>query len=214
MKKNNRYAFSIFTIILGIVVLAYPFLAKIIELKHQTYIINKYNETIEKMSDEDIKIQKDKMQQFNNDIISNTKTIDLFTIGTILGYIDISKINVHLPIYEGTDSNTLDKGVGHFENSTFPTKFGDYHAVFMGHTGISTKKIFDDLDKLNVNDEFTINFLDEKYNYKIYEVKKIHPILTNELEIKKNKKLVTLITCTPKYINTHRLLIMGELISN
>ena len=85
-----------------------------------------------------------------------------------------------------------------------------YHSIFVGHTGITNKKIFDDLPKLKIGDEFSVTILNETFGYKIYKIKKVQPNETKDLKVQEGKKLVTLVTCVPKYINSHRLLVMGE----
>jgi len=117
-----------------------------------------------------------------------------------------------LPIYEGTADKTLNKGIGHLEKTSLPTNNYAYHSVLVGHTGISTKKFFDDLSNLNIGDEFVVTILNESFKYKIYEIKKVLPNQTKDLKVQENRKLVTLVTCTPKFVNSHRLLVMGEAI--
>lgn len=80
-----------------------------------------------------------------------------------------------------------------------------------GHTGLTSKTVFDNLYKLQKGDKFSVTILDKKYNYKIFDILKVLPDETQNLEVKNNEKLVTLVTCTPKYINSHRLLVVGKL---
>ena len=132
--------------------------------------------------------------------------------GELLGFVKIEKINVCLPIYEGTNNKVLLKGTGHLENTGMPTKKGEYHSVIVGHTGLTAKKIFDDLPKLNIGDEFNITILNDTFKYKIYSIEKVLPNETENLKTQKGKQLVTLVTCTPKFINSHRLLVKGKII--
>lgn len=208
MKKNIK---SIILLLLGIMIFFYPFISKFLYQKNLTYTIDNYIDIVNDMDDGEINKQKNKIEKYNKMILEEKK-IDLLKSGEILGYIQIDKINVYLPIYEGTDDNTLHKGIGHLKKSSLPTKNYAYHSVLVGHTGISTKKFFDDLPTLRVGDEFSITILNEKFKYKIYEIKKVLPSQTNDLKIQENCKLVTLVTCTPKYVNSHRLLVMGRLI--
>ena len=210
MKKNKLLYIAL--IIIGTLVIIYPIIGKILNQKSQSDVIYKYKKTIQDMNDEEIKNQKEKYQIYNNDINQNKSShIDLLTGGKILGYIKIEAINIFLPIYEGTEEKVLYKGIGHLENTSLPVTKGDYHSIFVGHSGLTSKKLFDDLEKLKVGEKFTITILDETYKYKIYKIKKVLPNQTKDLSIKKGKKLVTLVTCTPKYINSHGLLIMGNL---
>lgn len=208
MKKNIK---SIILLLLGIMIFFYPFISKFLYQKNLTCTIDNYIEKVNDMDDGEINKHKDVIEKYNKMLLEEKK-IDLLKTGEILGYIQIDKINVYLPIYEGTDDNTLHKGIGHLEKSSLPTKNYAYHSVLVGHTGISTKKFFDDLPSLRVGDEFVITILNEKFKYKIYEIKKVLPNQTKDLKIQENRKLVTLVTCTPKYVNSYRLLVMGRLI--
>ena len=172
-------------------------------------MISDYKQQIQKENKEKIDKQKQEYDNYNKSLISNYNA-ELLNPGKLLGYIEINKINVNLPIYEGTDDKILLKGVGHLEKTSLPTKKYAYHSVFVGHTGITSKKIFDDLPKLEIGDEFSVIILNERFNYRIYNIKKVLPNQTKDLKIKDDKKIVTLVTCIPKYVNSHRLLIMGE----
>lgn len=206
MKKNKL---SVIFLILGILIILYPFISKIINQNNLNSVISDYKEQIQKEDREEIDKQKQEYNNYNKSLISNYK-IDLLEPGKLLGYIEINKINVNLPIYEGTDDKTLLKGVGHLEKTSLPTRNYDYHSVFVGHTGITSKKIFDDLPKLEIGDKFSVIILNDTFNFRIYNIKKVLPNQTKDLKIKEDKKIVTLVTCIPKYVNSHRLLIMGE----
>lgn len=189
----------------------YPAIAKVINKMYQTNAITKYIDEVSKMDDNELEKQKNEYEKYNKEIIEDKiSSINLLQNGKILGYVKIEKINIFLPIYEGTDGKTLEKGVGHLEKTSMPTKDYAYHAVFVGHTGITSKKLFDDLDKLKKGDSFIITILNENFKYKIYDIKIVKPNETNNLRVKSDKQLVTLVTCTPKYVNSHRLLVMGE----
>ena len=191
----------------------YPIIAKLINQISQTDAITKYTEQISQMDEEDIKEQKEQYEKYNQEIIEDKiSSINLLQNEEPIGYIKIDKINVYLPIYEGTDRKTLQKGIGHLEKTTIPTKNLSYHSVFVGHTGLTSKKLFDDLDKLEKGDNFIVTILDESFKYKVYDKKVVKPSQTSSLKVQSNKKLVTLVTCTPIYVNTHRLLVMGEIV--
>ena len=200
-------------IIIGIIILLYPIIARFINQKGQNEIIANYSEQIEEMDEEDTSKQKEEYEKYNNEIIKNTNSnINLLQNGKNLGYIRIEKINLSMPIYEGTEDKILLKGVGHLEYTGIPTKKQDYHCVLVGHSGLTSKKIFDNLTKLKDGDEFNIIILDNVFKYKICSIKKVLPYETNYLTVQKGKQLVTLVTCIPKFINSHRLLVTGEII--
>ncbi len=209
-KKNRK---SIILLILGFLIFFYPLISKFIYQKNLSYTIDKYVETIDKMDETEVNKKKDEYEKLNELLLKeNIGKIDLLKKGEILGYIQIEKINVYLPIYEGTDDKTLNKGIGHLEKTSLPIKNYAYHSVFVGHTGISTKKFFDDLPSMKIGDEFIVTILNESFKYKIYEIKKVLPNQTKDLRVLENRKLVTLVTCTPKFVNSHRLLVMGEIV--
>ena len=190
----------------------YPIIAKMINKMYQTDAITKYTQQIEDMPKDDKDRQKKQYEKYNEELLDDkTSSIDLLKSGQILGYISIEKIGVFLPIYEGTAAKTLQKGIGHLEKTTMPTTKYAYHAVFVGHTGITSKILFDNLDRLVIGDIFTVTILDESFKYRVYDKKVVKPSETKALKVQSNKKLVTLVTCTPKFVNSHRLLVMGEL---
>lgn len=104
----------------------------------------------------------------------------------------------------------MQSGVGHIENSSFPIGEKNTHAVLAGHTGLVRTKIFDDIDKLEIGDEFDIHILDEKYTYKVDQIKIVEPEDNKDVKIEEGKEYVTLLTCTPYGINSHRLLVRGS----
>ena len=210
LKKNRM---SIILLILGIIIFFYPLISKFLYQKNLTYTIDNYIEKINDMDKTQIDKEKNEYERYNKILLDESKqNVDLLKAGKILGYIQIEKIKVNLPIYEGTDDKTLHKGIGHLEKTSMPTYNGAYHSVLVGHTGISTKKFFDDLTNLKVGDEFVVTILNDSFKYKIYDIKKVLPNETKDLKIQENRKLVTLVTCTPKFVNSHRLLVMGEII--
>ena len=154
--------------------------------------------------------QKKEIDNYKENIKNeNTNYIDFKNIGEILGYIEIPKINVNLPIYEGTTNEILAKGIGHLENTAMPNAGLGTHSVLAGHTGYTKAKLFDDLDKLKIGDEFYINFWDNKIKYIIDDVKIVEPNDTSYIKEDETKEYVTLVTCTPQILNTKRLLVRG-----
>lgn len=197
MKKTT----NIICIIIGILLICYPFIGKILSKINQTSVIEKYKDNIIQMDDE----EKEELKDFY--LSSNLSSIE-----EMIGYIEIPKIKVYLPIYEGTSDKVLLKGIGHLEGTQLPISSGGYHSVLVGHTGITAKTFFDDLVKLELEDEFSVTILDEVYNYKVCDIKTVLPTETDSLkqEVDNDTKIVTLVTCTPKYVNSHRLLVTGK----
>ena len=127
----------------------------------------------------------------------------------IMGYVEIPKIGVDLPIYHGTSEKVLQSGVGHLKNTSLPVGGESSHAVLSGHRGLANAKIFTDLNKMEIGDVFYIKVLHHTFAYQVDQILTVEPSDTEALQIEKGKDYVTLVTCTPFAINTHRLLVRG-----
>ena len=128
----------------------------------------------------------------------------------VMGALEIPKISVYLPIYHGTSQEVLERGVGHLEGTSIPIGGKDTHAVLTGHRGLPSAELFSNLDQLERNDKFYIHILGEILAYKVFNVETVRPEETGHLAIAKGQDRVTLVTCTPYGINTHRLLIHAK----
>lgn len=149
----------------------------------------------------------------NNYNQKNSEYESILNLNEIMGYIDIPKIDITEPIYHYSDTATLDKGIGHIQTSSVPIDDINSHTVLTGHRGLPHHKLFTDVDKLQIGDCFYIHVLDRIFAYKIYDIQTVLPYEVEQLKIEKGKNLVTLVTCTPYGVNSHRLLIMAEKIS-
>ena len=127
----------------------------------------------------------------------------------IMGYIDIDKIGVELPVYHGVDDGVLQIGVGHIEGSSLPVGGPGTHCVLSGHRGLPSARLFTDLDKMEVGDRFRITVLDRVLTYEVDQIRTVLPEDVSNLTIDDGKDYCTLVTCTPYGINTHRLLVRG-----
>lgn len=132
----------------------------------------------------------------------------------IMGYVEIPKIDVNLPIYHGTGDESLDRGVGHLLGSSLPIGGETSHTVLTAHSGLAGQRLFSDLDKLKCGDTFYIHTLDEIMAYMVVEINTVLPEDTSKLSIQPGNELCTLVTCTPYGVNTHRLLVRGVRIEN
>ncbi len=220
--------------IIGVLILLYPFVSKLISIKNETIAISNYDEKISNMKEYEknelneqwkkyneklynsktsYEVNSDKSKENSEDELEASKqemdTANFYPKGEILSYITIPKININIPIYEGTSNSVLEMGIGHLENTSFPTGGINTHSVLVGHSGLATKELFNSLDKLEKDDVFYIRNLDIFLKYRIINIDVVKPNEVDLLEIKENEDLVTLVTCTPKYINTHRLLVTG-----
>lgn len=127
----------------------------------------------------------------------------------LIGYIDIPKINVYLPIYHGTSTEVLERGAGHLENTAFPVGGKNTHSVISAHTAFPTETFFDYLTDMEEGDYFYIHVLNRVLTYQVDQIKVVLPDNTHDLYVEDGRDLVTLLTCTPYSINSHRLLVRG-----
>lgn len=152
------------------------------------------------------------------DPFASTENIDPFDeyydtldIGEgIMGYIRIPGISVRIPIYHGTSDEVLDKGVGHIKATALPIGGLGQHTVLTGHSGLANAKMFDDLENLEIGEEFYLEILDRTFAYRVDQIKVVDPDDVSDLIVSTDKDYTTLITCTPYGINSHRLLVRGE----
>lgn len=138
------------------------------------------------------------------------ETLLNLTGNSMMGYVEIPKINVTEPIYHYSHEISLGKGIGHIHGSSLPVGGKSTHSVLTGHRGLPNQKFFSDLDKVSIGDKFYIHVLGEVLVYRIYDIQEIEPHDVGVLFIEDDKDLVTLVTCTPYGVNTERLLVMGE----
>ena len=132
----------------------------------------------------------------------------------IMGYIDIPKIHIMLPVYHGTADSVLQVAIGHLTGTSLPVGGEGSHCVVSGHRGLPSARLFTDLDKLVAGDTWTINVLDRTLTYEVDQIRVVEPTDLSNLKIEQGKDYCTLVTCTPYGINTHRLLVRGHRIPN
>lgn len=128
----------------------------------------------------------------------------------VMGYLEIPKISVSLPILHGTGDEVLARGIGHLQGSSLPVGGKGTHAVLTGHRGLPSARLFTDLDQMEETDRFRILTLGEELDYEVSEIRTVLPENTRDLKILPEEDLVTLVTCTPYGVNTHRLLVTGK----
>lgn len=221
----KRKILKIILYIAGAFCIIYPIYSKFLSYKNQTESIYDYKKELAIMQEEELKEKIKQSEEFNKNNSTETTVVDpnslqgsehhestynFLELGEMMGYITIPKINLEIPIYEGITVNNLTKGVAHMENTSLPNGGMNTHSVLAGHTGISEAEIFDNIDKLEIGDEFYITFYGGTSKYKVTHTSIVFPDQTNEIKVESGKCLVTLVTCTPKTVNTHRLLVKGE----
>ena len=223
---------KIFFIVLGVLAVVgigfiiYPDIADYINSKNNETVISNYNTNTQTMSDEEINNELAKAQNFNellaksalNDEEKDEYNAAMSEYENILNYddimctIEIQKINVDLPVYHDSTNREekLKKGCVHLANTSLPIGGASTHAVISAHSGYPEQVFFDELDKLQIGDTFKINVLNKTLTYKVCEINIVDPDDSSKLEIENGKDYVTLVTCYPYSINTHRLCVRGE----
>ena len=217
-----KLGFAALMILSGIGVASYPVISNMVAQRHASTAIQNYDDTVKSMDTEKLDAAKEAARRYNEQLGSaldrdaageaeetGTSYVDLIDVGESLGYITIPKIDVNLPIYEGTSDDVLLKGVGHLEGSSYPLGGESTHSVLTGHRGLAEAVLFTDLDKLQEDDKFYLHIMDEVLAYQVDQVKVVLPEETDDLTIVQGQDYCTLVTCTPYAINTHRMLVRG-----
>lgn len=226
MKKNRSNIILILIFLVGLSVMLYPTVSDYVNQKNQSRAVASYSEEVENLSDVDYQAYFDAANDYNRrlaetpdafyrpeEVSGYTDTLDVSGTG-IMGYITIPKIGVELPVYHGTSDGVLQVAAGHLEGSSLPVGGAGTHAVISAHRGLPSAKLFTNLDELEVGDTFTITVLDRVLTYEVDQISIVLPTETDLLQPVEGKDYVTLMTCTPYGINTHRLLVRGKRIEN
>lgn len=234
MKEKTRMAWWKRLIVflltfLGICLILYPIFGSIISSMVQTQAIDGYLSDMASESTLEMDAQIQAARDYNTKLLNSSAIMtDPFSMEAfqdalegyyellkindtgMMGYLDIPAINVHLPIYHGTGSYALQHGVGHLETTSIPVGGESTHAVLSAHSGLPNATMFDDLPQMQIGDTFQITVLNQTLSYEVYAIETVLPDQTESLYIQPGRDLVTLVTCTPYGINTHRLLVHGE----
>ena len=202
--------------------LLYPLIGELMSEKYHSDVETTYTAAIEDTDKTELTAQREAAQQYNA-MLSGAATItkggasapplayaQQLTVGGVMAYVDIPKINVYLPVQHGTDADTLERAVGHVVGTSLPVGGSSIHAVLSAHSGLASSKLFSDIDQLAAGDTFYIHVLGEALAYKVDAINTVLPTDTSLLQIADGKDLVTLVTCTPFGVNTHRLLVRGH----
>ena len=214
------------TFLLALGMTLYPVISNYVNGKYASEIHTEYEEIIQQADNSALLKAKELAIAYNEAIIPGTSDeaysqsalleasvdyesqLNIAGNGT-MGYVEIPKINVNLPIYHGTGNDSLERGVGHLLGSSLPVGGESTHAILTGHSGMATKKMFTDLEQLSISDVFYLHILDETLAYQVIEINVVLPHDTSLLGITHGADYCTLVTCTPFGVNTHRLLVRG-----
>lgn len=228
MKKNVVRIILIVGFCVGLIISLYPLISNIYSRRNQIQVINDYTEDIKEIDTKQIAKELELANAYNRKLNQTIVLTDPFdpsaidmaddvyydilnyTDDGVMAYINIPKIDVNLPIYHGTDSEHMLKGVGHLVGTSFPVGGVDTHAVLSAHSGLSTAELFTNLADLKKGDLFYIHVLDDVLAYEVDKINVVKPDETNDLKIVPGQDYVTLVTCTPYGINSHRLLVRGH----
>ena len=222
MKKILPVLLVILIFAAGLGVMLYPTISNYINSRSQSYVIDRYEEEMEANAAY-YESLLEKARAFNEELYRNGGLVILTSEQKaeyeaqlnlngdgVMGYIEIPRLDLKLSIGHGTEEDVLQKMVGHLEGTSLPVGGASSHAVLSAHRGLPSAKLFSDLDLMQIGDRFTIHTLNQTL---IYEVDQITIILPEEIEalaIVPGEDLVTLMTCTPYAVNTHRLLVRGR----
>lgn len=221
MKEHKITMIMILFFFIGLLVFFYPTLSNYYNVKNQSRSIYNYENILKETNKIDFDKVKKNAYDYNEKL-SKLKE-PLITYETLknydeqlninndgmMGYLTIDKIKVELPIYHSVSETILNSSVGHLEGSSLPIGGKGTHSVLSAHRGLPSAKLFTELDKLEIGDTFKITILDETLVYKVDKISIVKPNDRKELKIDKDNDYVTLLTCTPYGINTHRLLVRG-----
>ena len=197
-----------------------------IEQRHQADAVATYQKAADKSEDKleqmlaKAKEYNDMLYQSEGAIVDGMDTqllsdqsyqsvLDISGTGT-MGSLDIPKINVELPIYHGTEEEALSNGIGHLQGSSLPIGGENVHSVLTGHRGLPSSKLLVRLDEMETGDLFFVRVANETLAYRVSDIQVVKPEETSCLKIQPGKDLVSIVTCTPYGINTHRLVVTGE----
>ncbi len=228
MKKSRFSTFLlILVLLLGLSLVLYPSFSDYWNSLHQSRAIATYVEEVAHLEEDQYRHIWDDAQAYNRELLIRPNEYVLtdtmmeqymrqlnLTDNGIMGYLEIPMIGVFLPIHHTVGESVLQTAVGHIEWSSLPTGGESTHCVLSGHRGLPSAKLFSDLDKVREGDLFMLRVLDELLTYEVDQILIVEPHETDELLVQKGKDLVTLVTCTPYGVNSHRLLIRGHRVAN
>lgn len=221
MKKKKWSTILLLVIFLiGLGVLSYPTVSNYINQFSATHAIASYDKALNTMTKDEYDTILESAQSYNHTSgvgkFLNGEPVDANYLSQLnvtgdgmMGYIEIKKLGVSLPIYHGTSERILQHSAGHLEGSSLPIGGEGAHAVITGHRGLPTAKLFTDLDRLELGDTFTIVVMNEVLTYEVDQISIVEPEDVSKLTIVPGEDHVTLVTCTPYAVNTHRLLVRG-----
>ena len=218
---------AVISLVLALGIALYPMISAIYNEQHQSKIHTEFLQQVEDTDDSKLQDALQHARAYNaalNGILADENFSETALMGAsedydaqlnvtgrgIMGYVSVPKINVTLPIYHGTDSGTLERGIGHLLGTSLPVGGDSTHSVLTAHSGMASQRMFSDLPQLKEGDVFYLEVLNETLAYQVDQIKTVLPHDTTYLGIEAEQDLCTLVTCTPFGVNSHRLLVRGH----
>ena len=218
---------AVISLVLALGIALYPMISAIYNEQHQSKIHTEFLQQVEDTDDSKLQEALQHARAYNaalTGILADENFSETALMGAsedydaqlnvtgrgIMGYVSVPKINVTLPIYHGTDSGTLERGIGHLLGTSLPVGGDSTHSVLTAHSGMASQRMFSDLPQLKEGDVFYLEVLNDTLAYQVDQIKTVLPHDTTYLGIEANQDLCTLVTCTPFGVNSHRLLVRGH----
>lgn len=221
VKKKVLIGLAILFFVLSVSFLLTPTIGNWIHQEKLKRTIETYSNVVSALSNTDKEYYLDEAKEYNSRLANGTADDYPIEYNDILNFNDdgqmgtvfIPRIGVNLPIFHGVDDETLENGAGHMPETSFPVGGESTHSVISAHTAYPNKEFFDDLPELEEGDKFYINVLGDTLAYQVKEIVVVEPDDTSPLQIERGKDLVSLLTCYPYAVNTHRIIVTGERIT-
>ena len=219
-KKLILFILAIFIFLGALGLTLYPLISTAYNEKHRSEVHTQYENSLLDIEHKELIEERRKAVAYNRSLTNYSpealqeaeneykELLNLMEDG-VMGYVEIPKLNVLLPIYHGTNADTLEIGVGHLLGSSLPVGGSSSHSVLTAHSGMATDKMFSDLPQMVEGDVFYLDVLGETLAYQVDQIKTVTPYDTTYLSVAEGKDYCTLVTCTPFGVNTHRLLVRG-----
>lgn len=226
--RRNPWVFlaPLLVFAVGAGIFLYPAVSNFLAERAQTDVIRSYQAAVDESDRQKLEAEWQKAEEYNENLAGDP-VHDPFVMGSgyvlpdnyeevlnlngdgVMGYLEIPKIDVELPVYHGTSEKVLEKGAGHLEATALPIGGKNRHPVISAHRGLPSAELFTQLDEMEVGDRFYLSVLDETLAYEVDKITVIEPEELEFLTPEKDRDLLTLLTCTPYGVNTHRLLVRG-----
>jgi len=224
MKKVLLVLLIVVMLILGFGIMFYPYISTMHNHGVHAGLLQEFNEAVNHMDVDEIESQFQRAFEYNEalyhghvrdpfaegaGLMSYEYYMETLNINGVMAQLEIPAINVKLPVFHVINDDVLDRGVGHIPGTSFPVGGANTHSILTGHSGMPNARMFTDLKNIVIGDKFFITVLDRKLAYQVDQITVVLPHEIGYLEFEKNADLVTLLTCTPYAVNTHRLLVRG-----